>query len=594
MYILGISCFYHESAVCLIKDGKVVAASAEERFSRKKHDSEFPKLAVKFCLEKAGIGAGDLDWVVFYEKPFWKFQRILMSTLATYPHALRIFAKSMALWLSDKLWVRSIIVDELDIDPKKILFVPHHISHAASAFYPSGFEKAAVMTMDGVGEWTTTTYGVGNGLDLDIKAEIKFPHSLGLLYSVFTAFLGFEVNDGEYKVMGMAPYGKPKYLDKVKKLVKRYRDGSYGLNMEYFKFHKSVESSFSLKFVQLFGTPRPRDLYFFTRRSGYPSYFGEKPVNFDELCDLNQRYADIAASIQALTEEVILEIAAKVQLETKQENLCIAGGVGLNSVANGLLLSKGPFKRVFVQPAAGDDGGSLGAAMYVYHQILGKRRNFTQSHCYFGADFSDGGIEKFLKKKKIKYRKITSETKLIDYLAGEITKGKVIGFFHGRAEWGPRALGARSILADPRREGMKEVVNTKIKFREPYRPFAPVVLAERARDYFELGSLEHRHLTNFMLGVFPVKRAKRKVIPAVTHVDGTGRLQIISEAQNSRYYNLIKRFGQKTGVYVLLNTSFNLKGEPIVNSPENAFGTFSKSGLDILALERYIILKEDL
>ena len=594
MYILGISCFYHESAVCLIKDGKVVAASAEERFSRKKHDSEFPKLAVKFCLEKAGIGAGDLDWVVFYEKPFWKFQRILMSTLATYPHALRIFAKSMALWLSDKLWVRSIIVDELDIDPKKILFVPHHVSHAASAFYPSGFEKAAVMTMDGVGEWTTTTYGVGNGLDLDIKAEIKFPHSLGLLYSVFTAFLGFEVNDGEYKVMGMAPYGKPKYLDKVKKLVKRYRDGSYGLNMEYFKFHKSVESSFSLKFVQLFGTPRPRDLYFFTRRSGYPSYFGEKPVNFDELCDLNQRYADIAASIQALAEEVILEIAAKVQLETKQENLCIAGGVGLNSVANSLLLSKGPFKRVFVQPAAGDDGGSLGAAMYVYHQILGKRRNFTQSHCYFGADFSDGGIEKFLKKKKIKYRKITSETKLIDYLAGEITRGKVIGFFHGRAEWGPRALGARSILADPRREGMKEVVNTKIKFREPYRPFAPVVLAERARDYFELGSLEHRHLTNFMLGVFPVKWAKRKVIPAVTHVDGTGRLQIISEAQNSRYYNLIKRFGQKTGVYVLLNTSFNLKGEPIVNSPENAFGTFSKSGLDILALERYIILKEDL
>ena len=321
MYILGISCFYHESAVCLIKDGKVVAASAEERFSRKKHDSEFPKLAVKFCLEKAGIGAGDLDWVVFYEKPFWKFQRILMSTLATYPHALRIFAKSMALWLSDKLWVRSIIVDELDIDPKKILFVPHHVSHAASAFYPSGFEKAAVMTMDGVGEWTTTTYGVGNGLDLDIKAEIKFPHSLGLLYSVFTAFLGFEVNDGEYKVMGMAPYGKPKYLDKVKKLVKRYRDGSYGFNIEYFKFHKSVESSFSLKFVQLFGTPRPRDLYFFTRRSGYPSYFGEKPVNFDELCDLNQRYADIAASIQALAEEVILEIAAKVQLETKQENL---------------------------------------------------------------------------------------------------------------------------------------------------------------------------------------------------------------------------------------------------------------------------------
>src|SRR3989344_3766765 len=299
MYILGISCFYHESAAALIKDGEIVAASAEERFSRKKHDSEFPKLAAEFCLSKAGIQAQDLDFAVFYEKPFWKFQRILISTLSTYPEAIRLFPKAMVTWLSDKLWVRSIISEELKIDPKKVLFVPHHISHAASAFYTSGFENAAVLTMDGVGEWTTTTYGVGRDVNLEILEEIKFPHSLGLLYSVFTAFLGFEVNDGEYKVMGMAPYGKPKYLNNVKRLVKLYSDGSFALNMEYFRFHKSAEYSFGPKFVELFGKPRPRDLFFFTKSSGYPSYFGEKPENYNKLCDLNQKYADIAASIQA-------------------------------------------------------------------------------------------------------------------------------------------------------------------------------------------------------------------------------------------------------------------------------------------------------
>ena len=594
MYILGISCFYHESAACLTKDGKVVAASAEERFSRKKHDSDFPKLAVEFCLKKAGITTSNLDYVVFYEKPFWKFIRILFSAFSAYPSAWRLFAKAMVTWLGDKLWVRSIITDELGIDPKKILFVPHHISHAASAFYASGFGESAILTFDGVGEWTTTTLGVGRGKDIEIFAQMRFPHSLGLLYSVFTAFLGFEVNDGEYKVMGMAPYGKPKYLDKVKKLVKSYSDGSFSLKMDYFSYHKSTTQSYSQKFVDLFGAPRPKDMHFFTKGSGYPSYFGAKPRNHAELCGQNQNYADIAASIQAFTEESILNLAETVYKKTKMESLCIAGGVGLNSVANGLLLAKGPFRRVFVQPAAGDDGGSLGAAFYAYHAILGERRNFAQDNCYFGADFGEGEIEKFLKSKKIKYQKIASEEKLTDYLSGEIACGKVIGFFHGRAEWGPRALGARSILADPRREQMKEIVNTKIKFREPYRPFAPVVLAEKASDYFEVDGLDHSYLTNFMLGVFPVKREKREIIPAVTHVDGSGRLQIISKAQNLRYYSLVKKFGQKTGVYVLMNTSFNLKGEPIVNSPQDAFNTFSKSGLDILALERYIVLKEDL
>ncbi len=594
MYILGISCFYHESAAALIKDGKVVAAAAEERFSRKKHDDGFPKLAIEFCLEFAGIKMEDVDYVVFYEKPFWKFQRIILSTLESYPAAFRLFAKAMSVWLLDKLWVRSIITEELKVDAKKILFVPHHISHAASAFYASGFDKATIITLDGVGEWTTTTYGIGNGNKLTLEKQITFPHSLGLLYSVFTAFLGFEVNDGEYKVMGMAPYGKPKYLDKVKKLAKVYPDGSYELKMEYFTYYKSERKSYNRKFVELFGKPRPKDMYFFTKASGYPSYFGDKPKNYNELCELNQKYADIAASIQAFTEEVLLNLTKAIYKKTKTENLCIAGGVGLNSVANGMLLRKGPFKRIFVQPAAGDDGGSLGAALYAYHSVIGKPRNWQQTNCYFGKSYTSAEIEDFLKTNKIKFKKISNETTLVDFLAKSIKNGQVIGFFHDRFEWGPRALGARSIMADPRREEMKEVVNTKIKFREPYRPFAPVTLAQKADQYFELGKLEHQYLTNYMLGVFPVKSSKRKVIPAVTHVDGSGRLQIINKSQNSRYYNLVKRFGDLTGVYVLMNTSFNLKGEPIVSSPKEAFSTFVRSGLDILALENFIIEKRDI
>lgn len=594
MYILGISCFYHESAACLIKDGKVVAASAEERFSRKKHDNGFPKLAIEFCLKKAGIGAGDLDYVVFYEKPFWKFQRILTTSLAQYPWAMRVFAKGMAIWLMDKLWVRSIISDELSIEASKILFVPHHISHAASSYYASPFDESAILTMDGVGEWTTTAWGIAKGSDMKMSEEIRFPHSLGLLYSTFTAFLGFEVNDGEYKVMGMAPYGRPVYLSKVRKLVKVFADGSFALNLEYFAFQRSTVKSYSGEFVKLFGEPREKDLHFFTKTSGFPSYFGKKPENYSELCQLNQKYADIAASVQAFCEETILALARKIHGRTKMENLCIGGGVGLNSVANGLLLRRGPFKRVFVQPAAGDDGGSLGAAMYVYHALLGKKRKFVQDNCYFGAEFSEEEIEKFLKKSKIKFRKFTSEASLVEYLADSLTQKKVIGFFHLRSEWGPRALGARSIIADPRSGEMKEIVNTKIKFREPYRPFAPVVCAEKVKDYFEVGDLKHGDLTNFMLAVFPVRADKKKVIPAVTHVDGSGRLQIITEKQNSRYYNLIKRFGEKTGVYVLMNTSFNLKGEPIVNSPQNAMNTFRTSGLDILALEKFVVLKEDI
>lgn len=595
MYILGISCFYHESAAALIKDGEVIAASGEERFSRKKHDSGFPKLAVEFCLKQAGISIKQVDYVVFYEKPFWKFQRILFSTIASYPFAIGLFAKAMTAWFSEKLWVRSILTKELKkINPKKILFVPHHISHAASAFYASGFEKSAVLTMDGVGEWTTTAYGLGKGNKLAIFKEMRFPNSLGLLYSVFTAFLGFEVNDGEYKVMGMAPYGKPKYLSKVKKLTHVFPDGSFEMNMKYFSYHRSFSKSYSSEFVKLFGKPREKDLHFFTKKSGYPSYFGKKTKDYEKLCKLNQHYADIAASIQLFTEEIILKLAQTVRQKTNQENLCIAGGVGLNSVANGRLLREGPFKKIFVQPASGDDGGALGAALYVYHNILGKKkRKFVQLHSYFGKRYSKKEIEDFLKKKKIAYKKFNLQ-KMVPFLAQEISKGKVIGLFSGRAEWGPRALGSRSILADPRSAEMKDIVNTKIKFREPYRPFAPVVLEEKASEYFELDNLNHQDLTRFMLGVFPVKKDKKKIIPAVTHADGSARLQIIGRKQNPLYYDLIKEFGKKTGVYVLMNTSFNLKGEPIVNSPQEAFNTFKTSGLEYLVLENFVVAKEDI
>ncbi len=536
----------------------------------------------------------DVSYVVFYEKPFWKFHRILLSIFASYPFTVTLFRQAIINWLSEKLWVRSTIAEKLSIDRKKILFVPHHISHAAASFYPSGFKKAAIMTFDGVGEWTTTAYGTGKENTIHIEKEIRFPHSIGLLYSTFTAFLGFEVNDGEYKVMGMAPYGTPRYLEKVRKLVRLFDDGSYLLNMEYFTFHTSTTTSYSEKFVQLFGKPREKDVYFFTKNSGYPSYFGKKPKNYEKLCKTNQHYADIAASIQAFTEEVLLHAANKVHEQTKMDSLCIGGGVGLNSVANGVLLKKGPFKRIFIQPAAGDDGGAMGAALYAYHGILGKKRTFVQKTAYFGASFTNKEVETVLKEQGVPYTYIASEEKLTRYLADQLVDKKVIGFFHGRAEWGPRALGARSIIASPMSEKMKDIVNVRIKFREPYRPFAPVTLASKVGEYFDVGEKDHSYLTNFMLAVFPVKKEKRKVVPAITHIDGSARPQIVTQGQNARYFNTIKKFGDATGVYVLMNTSFNLKGEPIVNSPQDALKTFRASGLDILVLENYIIHKKDL
>ena len=591
MYILGLSFFYHEAAAALIKDGELVAASAEERFSRKKHDSSYPELAIKFCLEQAGISEKDLDYVVFYEKPFLKFERLFLTSLATYPDSYRLFRESMLSFLPEKLWVTSIIRDKLDINRGKILTVPHHISHAASSYYCSPFEEAAVLTLDGVGEWSCGSYGIGTLNKLRISKEIRFPHSIGLLYSAFTAFLGFEVNDGEYKVMGMAPYGTPKYADKVYQLMKVNSDGSIKLNMKYFRFHNSPDQNVTSNFTELFGEPRDKDLHFFTPASGYPSYFGDKPSNYEEIAKLNQHYADIAASLQLVTEEIILKMVDHVHTKTKQENLVIAGGVGLNSVANGRGVRESKFRHVYIQPAAGDDGAALGAALYVYHHILGNKRKFVMTHAYYGKDFSEKEIKSFLDSKKIKYRFVEDKDKLASFVADALSKKEVVGLYQGRFEWGPRALGNRSIIADPRSEEMKEIVNTKIKFREPYRPFAPAVLEEKANEYFELKDANSNYLAKFMLMVCPVKEDKKKLIPAVTHVDGSARLQTVDKDTNPLYRKIIEKFEEKTGVAVIMNTSFNLKGEPIVTTPENAYNTFMKSGLDYLVMERFVISK---
>lgn len=591
MYILGLSCFYHDAAVALIRDGELVAAAEEERFSRKKHDSGFPAGAIQFCLEEAGISEQDLDYVVFYEKPFEKFERILMSTLQTYPKAWKVFRESMATWLVDKLWVRYTIQSELGIDKERILFTQHHLSHAASAFFASPFNEAALMTVDGVGEWATATCGEGKGTDIQLTNEIRFPHSLGLLYSAFTAFLGFEVNEGEYKVMGMAPYGQPRYVDKVWKVIQTFDDGSFRLDMDYFSFHYSPSRTFNRKFEQLWGEPRAPETLFFTEETGFPSYFGEKPGNYNKLCQANQYYADIAASIQKVTEEVLLNMAKAVRKKTGLDNLCMAGGVALNSVANTRILKESGFKRLYVQPAAGDGGAALGAALHVYHSMLGHPRKLVMKHAYWGKAYSDEDIKAFLDQEGIQYSYCRSDSEVLDRTVDSLVGGKVIGWYQGRFEWGPRALGNRSILADPRREDMKDIVNTKIKFREPYRPFAPSILAEKVEEYFELPDAIEHDPARFMLLVTPVKEDKQDVLPAITHVDGTGRLQAVFKETNARYYDLIERFGQTTDVPVVLNTSFNLRGEPVVTTPANAYSTFSRSEMDVLVLGNYIVYK---
>jgi len=574
MDIIGISCFFHDAAAALLRDGQLLAAAEEERFTRKKHDFEFPANAIEFCLRTGGIAARDLDYVVFFEKPFVKFERLLLTSLQEFPRSYPLFREAMITWLGDKLWIKQLIQKRLGVAPEKILFSEHHLSHAASAFFCSPFDEAAILTVDGVGEWTTASLGVGRGTEIRLTKEIRFPHSLGLLYSAFTAFLGFEVNDGEYKVMGMAPFGIPRYVDKVHKVVRTHRDGSFELDMDYFSFHYSTHRTFSRKFEALFGSPRrPRADF-----SG-------------ELTREDQHYADIAASIQAVTEEILLAMATTLQRETGLRRLCLAGGVALNSVANGRIVRETAFDEVYIQPSAGDGGGAVGAALYAHRAVLGHPRRFVMEHAFWGEVHGPDVIERFLRRESIAYTRIDDEERLIERVVDGLQRGKVVGWSQGRFEWGPRSLGNRSILADPRRAEMRDVVNTKIKFREPFRPFAPSVVLERAEEYFVLPDAARHYPARFMLYVVGVRADKQAVIPAVTHVDGTGRLQTVSRAYGSRYYKLIETFGKATGVPVLLNTSFNLRGEPIVNTPAEAFNTFHQSGMDVLVLGDYVVEK---
>jgi carbamoyltransferase len=592
MNILGISCYFHDAAAALVVNGRLMAAAEEERFSRIKHDFAFPAHAIAFCLKRAGLPNDGLDYVVFFEKPFVKFERILSTIVEHAPRTSGVFRQSMTAWLLDKLWVRNRIREHLEIAPNRILFIPHHLSHAASAFLASPFSRAAILTIDGVGEWTTTALGWGEGTTCALSDEIRFPHSLGLLYSAFTAFLGFEVNEGEYKVMGMAPYGTPRYVDKVWRVVKAHGDGSFELDLDYFSFQHSTTQSFSPRFVELFGVPRPPESPFFTERSGYPTYFGPRPGNFNALQSANQRYADIAASIQVVAEDLILGLARAAHAKTGSTTLCMAGGVALNSVANSRILRETPITDLYVQPSAGDGGAAIGAALYAATALLNEPRCGRMDHAFWGESHGEAAIDAAVRDAQLVAETAPDEEQLIARVVELLAAGRVLGWVQGRFEFGPRALGNRSILADPRSADMKDIVNTKIKFREPYRPFAPSVPVEWASRFFELETPERHPAARFMLLVTPVKDKARDAIPAVTHIDGSARLQTVFSDTNPRYHRLLSAFGQLTGVPVLLNTSFNLRGEPIVNTPSEAISTFQRSGMDGLVLDRTIVLKE--
>jgi carbamoyltransferase len=596
MNILGISCYYHDAAAVLLQDGMLIAAAEEERFTRKKHDFGFPNMAIDFCLKKGNIHKGDLDYVVFYEKPLVKFERILTTVLGTYPSSWRVFREAMIPWFNEKLWLKGHIVKVLGIPAERVLFVEHHLSHAASAMFASPFDEAAVLTIDGVGEWTTAARGVGYGdwkngnSRIDLSGEIRFPHSLGLLYSAFTAYLGFQVNEGEYKVMGMAPYGSPRYMDEVYKLIHVNADGSFRLNLDYFSFTHSTDHTYNNRFVELLGPARKPESEFYTSTT-HPHR--DHPNWNDAEAELNQKYADVAASIQKVTEEIMIKMASAAAKETGMSKLVMAGGVALNSVGNGRILREAGITDLYIQPAAGDSGGALGAALYAYHVLLGQPRKFVMEHAYWGEEYEAGEIESLLKSKGVRYERVEDDDKLTDRVADALTKGKVIGWYQGRFEWGPRALGNRSILADPRRQEMKDLVNAKIKFREPFRPFAPVILEERTEQYFKLDVPERHYPARYMLLVVPIHEEKQSEIGAVNHM-GTGRLQTVKRETNRNYYDIVSKFGQATGTPVVLNTSFNLRGEPIVTSPANAWWTFTNSGIDMLAMGHYLISKEDM
>lgn len=592
MNILGISCYYHDAAAALLCEGILVAAAEEERFTRIKHDRSFPAQAVAFCLRRGNLCREDLDYVVFYEKPLVKFERLLAMSLAGFPRSWDVFREAMAVWLTDKLWIKAHLVRTLGVPASRVLFADHHMSHAASSFFCSPFKQAAILTVDGVGEWTTATLGTasadwndGGVNQIQLTHDLRFPHSLGLLYSVFTEFLGFEVNEGEYKVMGMAAYGAPRYLDKVHKVAELAEDGSLHLRMEYLAFHCSTLRSFSSRFVQLFGEPRDPHSRFVSPLDTS----GDAGVT--ELGQ-SQYYADVAASIQRFTEEAMLRMARHLERETGLKNLCIAGGVALNSVSNGRILCETGFEQLFIPPAPGDSGGAVGAALFAWHVLLGKPRSFVLEHAYVGEDYSEASIAATLKEAGVCYEHYEDQDTLCDRITSDLLAGGVVGWFRGRFEFGPRALGNRSILADPRRAEMKHIVNSKIKFREPFRPFAPVVPEDRVDELFESPrDLRKCYPARYMLLVLPWKNGAGERIPAVNHV-GTGRLQSLRRDWNPAYYSLVEKFGEATGMPVLLNTSFNLRGEPIVNCPSDAMKTFLGSGLDVLVLENFVVRKQ--
>ncbi|MDQ1255672.1 MAG: carbamoyltransferase [Candidatus Hydrogenedentes bacterium] len=586
MNSLGISAFYHDSAACLVRDGDIVAAAQEERFTRKKHDPRFPENAIEYCLRANGLTAEELDYVVFYDKPFVKFERLLTTYLAIAPKGLRSFYQQMPFWLKEKIFMRTTIRQRMKYKGP-VLFAQHHQSHAAAAFFPCPWDEAAFMTLDGVGEWATATYGVGRGNRIEILKQINFPHSLGLLYSAFTYFTGFKVNSGEYKLMGLAPYGEPKYVDLIRReLIDIKEDGSFRLNMSYFDYCAGLRMT-NAKFAKLFGGPR------------------RAPES-----KLTQREMDLAKSVQVVTEEVILRMGRHVHEVTGMKRVCIAGGVGLNCVANGRLLREGPFEDVWIQPAAGDAGNALGCALFAWHQLLGNPRaadSRRQKATYLGPAYRDDEIQAFLDTERIPYTRFEDDEALCERVAELLATENVVGWFQGRMEFGPRALGARSILGDARSRTMQSVLNLKIKFRESFRPFAPTVLAEHVSDCFALD-----RESPYMLLVAPVKESRltalsdadkaaqgfdklrvvRSDIPAVTHVDNSARVQTVDKRDHPVYHRLIERFHEKTGCPAIINTSFNVRGEPIVRSPQEAYTCFMRTRMDYLTLGHFLLDKK--
>jgi carbamoyltransferase len=587
--ILGLSAYYHDSAACLVRDGEIVAAAQEERFTRKKHDASYPENAVAYCLREAGIGMPDVEYVGFYDKPLLKFERLVEQYLGVAPRGLQSFLVSMPVWLKDKLFTRRLLGNHLDGFEGEMLFTEHHESHAASAFYPSPFVEAAVLTMDGVGEWATSSFGVGRGNELELLGEIHYPHSLGMLYSAFTYYTGFKVNSGEYKVMGLAPYGQPRFVDRIfERVLELKEDGSFKLDMRYFNYLEGLTMT-GPAFDELFEGP-PR-----------------KPES-----PLGQREMDLAASIQVVTEEVMLRMARHVHRETGMDSLCLAGGVALNCVGNGRLLREGPFRRIWIQPAAGDAGGAVGVALAIHHKVLGNaRRAYSEGDgmhgSYLGPADSDADIEAFLRSVGAVYERCATEEELVDTTARLLADEKVVGWHQGRMEFGPRALGGRSILGDPRSTKMQSVMNLKIKYRESFRPFAPSVLREHVHEWFEL-DVDSPYML-LVAGVRPERRkamtaeqdrlfgieklnVPRSDIPAVTHVDYSARIQTVHRETNPRYHALLERFHALTGCPVVVNTSFNVRGEPIVCTPRDSWLCFMRTEMDALVVGSFVLRKE--